>query len=49
MKKNRKMSTCNRLDLETLGIFLTAYAQILPKHLDVHLVVQILRLQKGGS
>ena len=30
--KNRKMSTCNRLDLESLGSWPTLYAQKLPGH-----------------
>ena len=32
MKKNRKLSTCNRLDLKTLARILTSYAQIPPEH-----------------
>ena len=33
MKKNRKLSTCNRSDLKTLGSWvLTRHAQILPEH-----------------
>ena len=32
IKQNRKMSTCNRLDLESLGSWPTIYAQKLPGH-----------------
>ena len=31
-KRNRNMSTCNRLDLESLGSWPTLYAQKLPGH-----------------